>query len=165
MELFIRIANGVTVGNPIMGDNFREAFPDVDVNNLPPEFARFTRVECPVIGTHQLFIQEKPTYELIDGMWTDVWHVRDMTAEERAARQQSFKDKWDALPNRENYSAWTFNEDLLVYQPPIPQPTDGKFYFWQGTTNTWVETPPKPQDDKTYKLDFASATWVEVVTP
>jgi len=162
MELFIRIANGVTVGNPIMGDNFREALPDVDVDNLPPEFARFVRVEIPVLGTYQVFAQEKPTYELVGDVWTDVWHVRDMTAEEKAAKQQPIKDKWNALPNRENYSAWTFNEDLLTYEPPVPQPIDDKRYFWQGTTNTWVEVPPKPQDGKTYKLDFASATWVEI---
>lgn len=162
MELFIRIANGVTVGNPIMGDNFREALPDIDVDNLPPEFARFVRVERPELGAYQVFVQEGPAYELVGGVWTDVWHVRDMTAEEKAAKQQPIKDKWDAMPNKENYSAWTFNEDLLIYEPPISQPTDGKRYFWQGTTNTWVEVPPKPQDGKTYKLDFASATWVEI---
>jgi hypothetical protein len=163
MELFIRIANGVTVGNPIMGDNFREALPDIDVDNLPPEFARFVRVERPVLGTYQVFVQENPAHELVGGVWTDVWHVRDMTAEEKAAKQQPIKDKWDAIPNKENYLAWTFNEDLLIYEPPVPQPIDGKRYIWQGTTNTWVEVPPKPQDGKTYKLDFASATWVEII--
>ena len=41
MELFIQIRNGQPFEHPIFGDNFRQAFPDVDVDNLPPEFARF----------------------------------------------------------------------------------------------------------------------------
>ena len=160
MELFIRIANGVTVGNPIMGDNFREAFPDVDVDNLPPEFARFTRVECPVLGAYQVFVQEKPSYELVGGVWTDVWHVRDMTTEEKVAKQQFFKDKWNALPNRENYSAWTFNEDLLVYEPPIPRPApvEGVLVLWCGAENNWKEASARPEGE--YKFDFLAWTWV-----
>ena len=46
MELFIRIdENGQAVDHPIMGDNFRQAFPDIDVNNLPSNFARFFKSE------------------------------------------------------------------------------------------------------------------------
>ena len=36
MELFIRVdENRQAVDHPIMGDNFRQAFPDIDVSNLP----------------------------------------------------------------------------------------------------------------------------------
>jgi hypothetical protein len=31
---------------------------------------------------------ETATYELIDGVWKDVWRKRDMTAEEKTAKQQ-----------------------------------------------------------------------------
>ena len=44
MELFIRLVNGEPFEHPIMGDNFREAFPHIDTDNLPSEFARFLRV-------------------------------------------------------------------------------------------------------------------------
>ena len=44
MELFIRIVDGQPFEHPIFGNNFREAFPDVDTENLPPQFARFVRV-------------------------------------------------------------------------------------------------------------------------
>ena len=44
MELFIQIRDGLPFGHPIYGDNFRQAFPDVDLENLPPEFARFERI-------------------------------------------------------------------------------------------------------------------------
>jgi hypothetical protein len=84
MELFIQIRNGQPFEHPIFGDNFRQAFPDIDVDNLPPEFAKFERVERPMLGVYQAMIQDDPTYELVAGIWKDVWHVRDMTAEEIA---------------------------------------------------------------------------------
>ena len=59
------------------------------------------------------------------------------------------------------FIAWVFNEETLKYEPPIPRPETGE-YFWQGTTLSWVEKPQLPDDSKEYRLDFASATWVEI---
>lgn len=162
MNLYIQIRDGKPFEHPIFEDNFKEAFPHIDVNNLPPEFAKFVRIEPPQLNRYETFDDPSVTYELIDDVWTDVFHVRPMTQEERAIVQKPFKDFWFKLPNRENFSAWIFDEELCEYAPPIPRPNDGKEYFWQGTTNSWVERPPKPDDGKVYKLDFASATWVEV---
>ena len=164
MELFIRIKDGQPFEHPIFGDIFRQAFPDVDVNNLPSKFARFERVKRPVLNMYEVMISETPTYELIDGVWTDVWHKREMTAEEKADKQQRTQNDWATQPNAENFSAWTFNEATCVYVPPIPKPETGD-YFWRGTTLSWVEIPQRPDDEKIYKLDFASATWVEVTQP
>ena len=44
MELFIRVKDGQAFEHPILGDNFRQAFPNINVNNLPSEFARFERI-------------------------------------------------------------------------------------------------------------------------
>ena len=82
MELYIQIRDGQPYEHPIMGDNFCEAFPHIDINSLPPEFARFVRVPEPNIGLFQ--VNEGVTYELIDGVVHDVWHIRAMTSEERA---------------------------------------------------------------------------------
>lgn len=81
MELYIRIVDGQPFQHPIFGDNFRQAFPDVDVNNLPPEFARFERIEAPACGEY-----EKPAliYGWVDGMVKDIWTIVEMTAEEKA---------------------------------------------------------------------------------
>lgn len=160
MELYIQIKDGQPFEHPILGDNFCAAFPDVDVNNLPPEFARFERVLCPRLGVYEVMISETPTYELVDGVYKDVWHIRNMTDAEKTAKQQAVKEAWAALPTRDNFLAWVFNEAKCGYYPPIPSP--GANYFWQGTTASWVEIPQWPDDDKQYTLDFASATWVEV---
>lgn len=85
MELFIRIVDGQPFEHPIFGDNFRQAFPEIDTNNLPPEFARFERIEKP--NTCGTFEVEECSYQWVDGAVKDVWTVRAMTAEEAATRQ------------------------------------------------------------------------------
>jgi len=162
MELFIQIKDGMPFQHPILGDNFRSAFPDVDVNNLPLEFARFERIARPLIEIYQTFDFPEVTYELVDGIYKDVWHVRDMTDAEKTTKQQLAKDKWAQLPDRDNFSAWTFNEAICWYEAPIPCPSDDKYYLWQGTTLTWLEYPPYPTDEKTYKIDYVTASWVMV---
>ena len=134
MELFIRLVNGQPFEHPIFGDNFRRAFPNVDTNNLPAEYARFIRAPAPVLGPYEK--NQTVSYQLVDGAYTDVFTCEQMTAEEIAVKQQSVKDAWAALPNRDNFAAWTFDEVSCDYQPPTPRPVEGN-YFWQGTTNSW----------------------------
>ena len=74
MELYIRIKDGQPFEHPILGDNFRQAFPDIDTNNLPLEFAKFTRVPRPVLGANEVY--EGCTYAWSGDLITDVHHVR-----------------------------------------------------------------------------------------
>jgi hypothetical protein len=73
MELFIRLQNGQPFEHPIVGDNFRQAFPDVDVNNLPNWVAVFKRVPIPELKKNEVY--EGVTYEWVDGVVTDVHHI------------------------------------------------------------------------------------------
>ena len=134
MELFIRIKDGQPFEHPIFGDNFRQAFPDVDTSNLPPEFARFTRAEPPVVGAYQVY--EGVTYERCEDGFTDVHHIRQMSDAEKLAKQQATKDAWAAGPN---YASWTFDEEQCAYRAPVAYPEDGKFYVWDEESTSWVE--------------------------
>jgi hypothetical protein len=134
MELFIRIQNGQPVEHPIMGDNFRQAFPDVDTNNLPAEFARFVRVAPPAVGVYKK--NQTVSYQLAGDAYTDVFTVEQMTAEEIAAKQQAVKDVWAA---NNGFASWTFNETTCMFEAPTPMPTDGKRYLWDEPTLAWVE--------------------------
>lgn len=164
LELYIQIdENGNTINHPIFGDNFRQAFPDFDVNNLPAHFARFERVEKPSLGVYEILDPEEPTYGMVDGVYKDVWHVRNMTLDEKLAKQQIIRDNWAALPDRDNFTAWSFSTETCKYEPPIPRPSDGKVYFWQGITNSWVELPQYPSDGKNYRLVFSTGLWEEVI--
>jgi hypothetical protein len=85
LELYIQIRDGQPYTHPIFADNFKLAFPDVDVNDLPADrFAKFIRVDAPVLGTYEVY--EGVTYQWFDGVVKDVHSVRLMTDEERATK-------------------------------------------------------------------------------
>lgn len=142
MDLFIQIRNGQPFEHPIFDDNFREAFPDVDVNNLPQEFARFERIPKPDLGVFEAV--DDPVYQWVDGVVKDVWTIRPMTTEERAERIRNMTESAIAsvefiktmaqqnavkAPNEEAKQAWldylfTLNAWTLVdpVEPNIPEP-------------------------------------------
>jgi hypothetical protein len=90
MELFIQIRDEQPFEHPIFGDNFREAFPHINIENLPPEFAKFERIEQNV--TPATFEVAESTYTWVDGIVKDVWTVRPMTAEEETQKRQDLTD-------------------------------------------------------------------------
>lgn len=134
MELFIRIKDGQPFEHPIFGDNFRQAFPNVNTSSLPPEFARFVRVQPPAVGAYEK--NQTVSYQLVDGVYTDVFTCEQMTAEEIASKQQAAKDAWAA---NNGFASWSFNEAICAFEAPSPMPTDGKFYRWDEPTLAWIE--------------------------
>lgn len=134
MNLYIRLKNGQPFEHPIFEDNFRQAFPQVDLNNLPEWAAKFTRIEQPEIGPYEAY--EGVTYQWVDGVVADVHAVRQMTSDEKLAKQNEIKANWAISPN---WASWTFNENTCQYDPPTAKPTDGKIYRWDEPTVSWVE--------------------------
>jgi hypothetical protein len=136
MELFIQIdENGQAKEHPIHGDNFCQAFPHIDVNNLPSNFARFVRVNSPVPGVyeknHRVSYQKRP-----DDVWTDVHTCDLMTREEIIALQNQVKANFAAINGP---VSWMFNEATCRFEPPVPYPNNGKNYRWDEPTTNWVE--------------------------
>lgn len=139
MELFIRIKDGKPFEHPIFGSNFLQAFPDVDVNNLPPEFARFERVEQPNIGAYEIY--EGVTYEREGDIYKDVHHVRTMTPEEKTEKQGAVKAQWAET----GFASWVFDEENCTFKPPTPYPDYDKTYRWNEETTLWVEITMEKQ--------------------
>lgn len=135
MELFIRIKNGQAFEHPIFGDNFRDVFQHVDVENLPPEFARFERSEPPLIGVYEVY--EGVTYERRGDVFTDVHQVRQMTEEEKLEKKNQAMAEWADS----GLASWIFSDLTCTFEPPFPKPNDGKRYRWDELTISWVEVP------------------------
>ena len=113
IELYIRIVDGQPFEHPILGDNFREAFPDVDVTNLPPQFARFERVECNAVAG----VFERPIvrYEWVDGVVKDVWSTEPLSAEEKeTVLLEAFR--------RPHPEGWVFDESVALWVPKLNMP-------------------------------------------
>ena len=130
MDLFIRISGGKPFEHPIFGDNFREAFPEIDVNNLPDGFARFVRVPRPALGPFEK--NQTLAYEWVNGVVMDIWRCEQMTDQEKA-------DKLDQARARQPFPSWTFDETLCQWNPPIEYPSGGLEYKWDESILNWVK--------------------------
>ena len=142
MELFIKIKDGQPFEHPIMGDNFRQAFPDIDTDNLPPEFASFVRVPCPNdAGIYQVY---DTSYSWSGQVVQDTWTLRDLTLEEREEKTQlllmnirssleSLKAPAQAMFEVANEAqkqalqdfcneldAWAYSDPINLPLPPLP---------------------------------------------
>lgn len=130
--MFIRMVNGMPEGHPILPENFQQAFPDVDVNAFPEDFAPFVRVPSPIPKLYEVVDHE---YSVADEVVTDSWTVRPMSEAEIIELQDSIKAEWK---NR-GFASWIFVEETCSFRPPVPYPKDGKKYLWDETTTSWVE--------------------------
>lgn len=138
MKLYIETENGLPKNHPALEENLLQAF-----GTIPDNWEAFVRVERPIPTIYQKLDNQEPVYLKVDSVWTDVWALRDMTSNEIAGKQQVVKDHWASLPNRENFTAWVFDEPSCSYVPPVEMPKDGKLYRWDGAVNNWIEiTPP-----------------------
>jgi hypothetical protein len=158
MNLYIETENGVTKNHPAFENNLIQAF-----GSIPAHWEPFTRVERPTPGIYQLLESQEPVYAKVNGVWTDVWTVRDMTAEEKTALQQSVITAFNEREYASNWSAWTLDEATCTMQPPIPrpEPVEGVLVMWCGADNNWKDTPARPEGE--YKFDFLAWQWVQVV--
>jgi hypothetical protein len=160
MNLYIETENGVVKNHPAFEDNLIQAF-----GSVPAHWEPFTRVERPLLGVYQKMDSDEPVYTKVDGIWTDVWSVREMTTEEKAAVQQAVRDAFAARDQAGNWSAWTLDEATNTMVPPIPRPADdlaklntGIMTFWCGADANWKDTPVRPEGE--YKFDFIAWQWV-----
>jgi hypothetical protein len=160
MNLFIETENGQIKNHPAFEDNLLQAF-----GSIPAHWEPFIRVERPTPGVYDVLESNEPTYEKVNGTWTDVWMVRPMTAEEKTSKQQAVIAKFNAREQAENWSAWAFDEATCSMRPPIPGPapdgakiSQGIMTFWCGADNNWKDTPVRPEGK--YKFDFLAWAWV-----
>ena len=159
MNLYIETENGITKNHPALEENLIEAF-----GSVPSNWEAFVRIERPNPNIYQT-MNDEPTYEKVDGVWTDVWYLREMTVEEKLAKQQDIIAKFRSRPQAENWATWTLDETKGEMIPPIPRPefVEGVDIRWCGADNNWKEVPTRPVDDNQYKFDFIAWQWVIVV--
>lgn len=159
MNLYIETENGVAKNHPAFEDNLIQVF-----GTIPEHWEPFIRVERPTPAAYQVLESDTSTYAKVDGVWTDVWSMRDMTAEEKEVKRNKAINAWAARPQVENWSAWVFNEVTIKYEPPIPRPevdetkvASGIMTYWCGADANWKDTPPRPIGN--YAFDFLAWQW------
>lgn len=130
IKFLIEIKDGQPINHPIILENFIAAFPEIDLNRLPQNFAKFVRVPSPSIGPYE--VNEGVSYQKVDDYVTDVWNIRQMTEQER-------QEKINFMNETKPFPSWALNEETCEYVPPVSYPNDGKSYRWNENTLNWVE--------------------------
>ena len=163
MNLYIQIENDQPINHPALMDNLVQS-----LGGIPPGWEQFIRVPPPVLGIYQVLESEQPTYTTQFGYWMDTWTIRDMNEAEKAAKQQTVRDAFNAREQAENWSAWTLDEATCTMVPPIPRPEPDEaklaqsiMTFWCGADANWKDAPVRPEGN--YKFDFIAWQWIEVV--
>lgn len=134
MNLYIRLENGQPVEHPLIEANLIHL--GIDLNNLPENYTRFERTPAPELGVYETY--NGVTYEWVNGVVSDVHHVRPLTAQEKTEKQNKVKEYWATF----GYPSWTFNEEFCNFDPPTPDPTtETNLYQWDESTLSWVEVP------------------------
>jgi hypothetical protein len=138
MKLLIRLENGQPIGHPILLENFLQAFPSINLYDLPnQEFAWFERVQAPIVGVYEK--NQTVTYQWVGDVVKDVWTVEPMTEAEKLEKQNLVKENWKEFGANLNPS-FIFYEDKCDYGPPIPPPVvEGKDFIWDEETLSWKE--------------------------
>ena len=57
----------------------------------------------------------------------------------------TYREDIDAFVPPRPYASWILNESTAQWEAPVPYPTDGKFYYWDEATTSWVEVPAQPE--------------------
>ena len=153
MNLYIETENGVTKNHPALEDNLLQAF-----GSIPAHWEPFTRVKRPTLTAYQLLENQEAIYTKVNGTWTDTWSIRDMTAEEKTAKQQATITAFNEQEYASNWSTWTLDEATCTMQPPIPRPASVQNMLWCGADSNWKEAPTPPEGK--YKFDFIAWVWV-----
>jgi hypothetical protein len=142
MNLYIQIKDGQPFEHPIFEDNFIQAFPNVDINNLPLEFAKFRRIpieECGLTNDDPLKKLFVTNYRLAnDGFWEDAWEVVDKNADELQKSQEvkteeklsfakfilsNLKNKaneiYASLTDESEKQAWDTYFSIMSFEDPV----------------------------------------------
>lgn len=163
MNYYIKLENGNTVGHPVAEDNLITAFPSIDLQNLPPEWAKFERIAAPLLKIYEVYEGVEYTLNPDTGVYYDKHIIRPMTEAEKLAEQEKIKTEWANSPFA-GYKSWTLDPDTLTFIPPIaaPEPTDAvKIWKWKESEQKWVPLPdePTPVEGKEYYLDIVDVAW------
>jgi len=145
-DLYIQMIDGKPYEHPITGDNLRQVFPGIDLENALPEgLAKFEKTPFPRIKPYE--VPDGQEYELhSDGVVYELHKIREMTPEEKQTRINNLT-KYHA---QYGYQSWILNEELCSFVPPVPKPDDFELYLWDEPTISWkLVDPPEISESET----------------
>lgn len=130
---YIRVVNGKPFEHPITEENLKQVVKNFDPENLPEGIEKFVRQEPRAINFLETLVGS--SYQLVDGVWQDVYDIRSLTEDEKKAKIKFMRDNFP-------FSNWELDEVNGQWIPPVPYPNDGNHYGWDEAKSEWVLIDP-----------------------
>ncbi len=87
----------------------------------------------------------RTSYNTIGGIYRDPETNQPAVDQGKAFRKNfagigyTYDKTRDAFIPPKPFESWLLNEDTCCWDPPVPYPTDGKVYYWDETSLSWIE--------------------------
>jgi len=79
------------------------------------------------------------------GTWLETWHGSGGTALHRknmATRGMIYDKDRDAFYHPQPYPSWILDENTCNWEPPVPMPTTG-MWWWHEDIKNWTDVDPE----------------------
>ena len=81
---------------------------------------------------------------LFGGNWKQTSYNHNMRVR-YAGIGYSYNPDLDAFVAPKPYDSWVLNNETATWDAPTSYPTDGKSYYWDEPTTSWVLNPVQPE--------------------
>jgi hypothetical protein len=87
----------------------------------------------------------RTSYNTIGGIYRDPETNQPAVDQSKAFRKNfagigyTYDKTRDAFIPPKPFESWLLNDDTCYWIPPVPYPTDGKVYYWDETSLSWIE--------------------------
>lgn len=75
---------------------------------------------------------------LLGGRWKQTSYNGNMR-KRYACAGDSYNEQLDAFIPKKPYDSWIFNHTTVDWEAPVLYPDDGKQYYWNENTLSWVD--------------------------
>jgi len=77
--------------------------------------------------------------DLLGGTWKRTSYNNNYRVRYAATEGTIYDAGRDAFIRPSPFPSWVINEDTVDWEAPTPYPDDGKDYYWDEDTTSWVE--------------------------
>jgi len=134
-KLYIKVdESNLFIDHPHFESNLKQLYPNHNFDSGAPDgWMEFERIDPPALGPYEKFNESVGgnislafphnglEYAIVDGRYKDVWHVQDMTPDEKLEKQNVTKTEWAEFLNTElgeSFSHFVFDEESCEFVEP-----------------------------------------------
>ena len=112
-------------------------FAELDENNIVKRVIVVDNKETSdVNGVEKEYIGVAYCEKVLGGIWKQTSYNHNFR-KRYAGIGYTYDETLDAFIAPKPFPSWSLNKETTEWEPPVPMPKDGKFYFWNEISRQW----------------------------